>query len=93
MAGQRKAGPSSYFDPARIDTLDPRTAELVRRRTDALGPAYRLFYEQPVQIVRGAGVHLYDADGVDVARKIELVLDTLSSEHGYWLDTGILALD
>jgi len=35
----------------------------------------------------------YDADGLDVARKIELVLDTLSSEHGYWLDTGILALD
>ncbi len=65
MAGQRKVGPSSYFDPARIDTLDPRTAELVRRRTDALGPAYRLFYEQPVQIVRGAGVHLYDADGVE----------------------------
>jgi hypothetical protein len=36
---------------------------------------------------------VYDADGLDVARKIELVLDTLSSEHGYWLDTGILALD
>ena len=65
MAGQRKAGPSSYFDPARIDTLDLRTAELVRRRTDALGPAYRLFYEQPVQIVRGSGVHLYDANGVE----------------------------
>ncbi len=35
----------------------------------------------------------YDADGLDVRRKIELVLDTLASEQGYWLDTGILALD
>jgi hypothetical protein len=35
----------------------------------------------------------YDADGLDVGRKIELVLDTLASEQGYWLDTGILALD
>jgi 4-aminobutyrate aminotransferase-like enzyme len=60
-----KVGPSSYFDVARIDSLEPATRELVRRRVDALGPAYRLFYEQPVQIVRGAGVHLYDADGVE----------------------------
>jgi hypothetical protein len=35
----------------------------------------------------------YDADGIDVRRKVELVLDTLASEQGYWLDTGILALD
>ena len=60
-----KVGPSSYFDVARIDTLEPATRELVRRRVDVLGPAYRLFYEQPVQIVRGEGVHLYDADGVE----------------------------
>ncbi len=38
---------------------------MVRRRLDVLGPAYRLFYEQPLQIVRGEGVHLYDADGVE----------------------------
>jgi 4-aminobutyrate aminotransferase-like enzyme len=60
-----KAGPSSYFDPARTDSLDPATRDLVRRRLDVLGPAYRLFYEQPVQIVRGEGVHLYDADGAE----------------------------
>ncbi|HSN06881.1 MAG TPA: aminotransferase class III-fold pyridoxal phosphate-dependent enzyme, partial [Candidatus Angelobacter sp.] len=48
-----------------MDTLDPGTAALVRRRIDALGPAYRLFYEEPVQIVRGDGVHLYDADGLE----------------------------
>jgi hypothetical protein len=33
-----------------------------------------------------------DANGVDVRPKIELVLDTLASEQGYWLDTGILAV-
>jgi 4-aminobutyrate aminotransferase-like enzyme len=63
MAG--RVGPSSYFDVARIDSLEPATRELVRRRVDVLGPAYRLFYEQPVQIVRGEGVHLYDADGTE----------------------------
>jgi len=60
-----RVGPSSYFDVARIDALEPATRELVRRRVDVLGPAYRLFYEQPVQIVRGEGVHLYDADGTE----------------------------
>jgi len=63
MAASRRVGPSSYFDPARIDALDPRTAALVRRRIDVLGPAYRLFYEQPIEFVRGEGVHLYDVDG------------------------------
>jgi 4-aminobutyrate aminotransferase-like enzyme len=28
-----------------------------------MGPAYRLFYEKPVHLVRGEGVWLYDADG------------------------------
>src|SRR3989338_9427513 len=36
---------------------------LVARRRAALGPAYRLFYETPVHLVRGEGVWLYDADG------------------------------
>ena len=36
---------------------------LVARRTRALGPAYRLFYETPVHLVRGAGVWLYDTEG------------------------------
>lgn len=65
MASQRRVGPSSYFSPDRIDALDPATAALVRRRMGVLGPAYRLFYEQPVQIVRGEGVHLYDEQGAE----------------------------
>jgi 4-aminobutyrate aminotransferase-like enzyme len=60
-----RVGPSSYFDPDRVDDLDPAIADLVRRRARALGPAYRLFYEEPVELVRGQGVHLYDADGTE----------------------------
>ncbi|MEO5614495.1 MAG: aminotransferase class III-fold pyridoxal phosphate-dependent enzyme, partial [Cypionkella sp.] len=36
---------------------------LVARRAKALGPAYRLFYETPVHLVRGEGVWLYDGAG------------------------------
>jgi hypothetical protein len=34
----------------------------------------------------------YDANGTDVSRKMELVLNTLDDEQGYWLDTGILSV-
>lgn len=36
---------------------------LIERRRRVLGPAYRLFYRDPVELVRGRGVHLYDAAG------------------------------
>jgi 4-aminobutyrate aminotransferase-like enzyme len=42
------------------DTADP---ELLRRRQRAMGPAYRLFYDQPVHLVRGEGAWLFGADG------------------------------
>ncbi len=58
-------GPTSYFDPARVDELDARTADLVRRRAAALGPAYRLFYREPLEFVRGERAHLFDRDGAD----------------------------
>ncbi len=38
-------------------------ANLLRRRERLLGPNVRLFYDDPVHIVRGEGVWLYDADG------------------------------
>jgi 4-aminobutyrate aminotransferase-like enzyme len=37
--------------------------ELVERRRRLLGAAYRLFYANPIHVVRGSGVWLYDADG------------------------------
>lgn len=39
--------------------------QLIARRHRLLGPAYRLFYQDPFQPVRGQGVHLYDADGIE----------------------------
>ena len=41
----------------------PSDAELLERRARLLGPAYRLFYERPLRLVRGEGVWLHDADG------------------------------
>lgn len=40
-----------------------QTAALIARRQRLLGPAYRLFYDSPVHLVRGEGVWLYDAQG------------------------------
>ncbi len=39
------------------------TAELLQRRIRLLGEKAPLFYDEPVHIVRGEGVWLYDADG------------------------------
>ena len=36
---------------------------LIARRNKLLGAAYSLFYADPVHLVRGEGVWLYDADG------------------------------
>jgi len=43
--------------------LGQRTRELIARRERVLGPAYRLFYQRPLEFVRGDGVFLYDRDG------------------------------
>ena len=39
------------------------TERLADRRHHALAPSYRLFYDDPVHVVRAQGVHLWDADG------------------------------
>ena len=52
------------FDGSGVTGLPVATRELIARREAALGGAYRLFYDEPVEFVRGLGVHLYDPDGV-----------------------------
>ena len=37
--------------------------QMIKRRERLLGPAYRLFYDRPLNIVRGEGVWLFDCDG------------------------------
>jgi 4-aminobutyrate aminotransferase-like enzyme len=51
------------FDFGRVSDLDPRARALVTRRRDLLGPGYKLFYDRPLEIVRGEGVHLFDETG------------------------------
>jgi 4-aminobutyrate aminotransferase-like enzyme len=38
-------------------------AELVARRERVFGMGAEFFYDEPVHLVRGEGVYLYDADG------------------------------
>lgn len=40
-----------------------RTEELLARRRQLLGTPYRLFYADPVELVRGEGTWVFDADG------------------------------
>ncbi|RUM20504.1 aspartate aminotransferase family protein [Rhizobium vallis] len=51
------------FDPKRISSLEAEDAALIEHRNKVLGPAYRLFYEEPLHLVRGEGVWLYDNKG------------------------------
>lgn len=53
------------FDPSRLDELPDQMQKNIRRRDHSLGPGYRLFYDTPVEIVRGKGVTLFDRDGND----------------------------
>jgi 4-aminobutyrate aminotransferase-like enzyme len=58
-------GPTAYFDPRHLSDLDAPTRDLIERRMHVLGSAYRLFYDEPVQFVRGSGSKLYTADGTE----------------------------
>lgn len=51
------------FDPARIALLDQAQARDIERRRRLLGPAYRLFYNDPLSVAHGRGVYLYDRNG------------------------------
>ena len=58
-------GPSTYFRNDRLDELSEPTRLLVERRNRSLGAAYRLFYDEPVEIVRGLGTKLWDTAGTE----------------------------
>lgn len=51
------------YDRTGATGIADRERELIARRERLLGPAYRLFYANPVHFVRGEGVWLYDPDG------------------------------
>jgi 4-aminobutyrate aminotransferase-like enzyme len=94
------------FDPAAATGISARDRDLIARREKLLGPAYRLFYANPVHLVRGEGVWLYDSDGtafLDVYNNVASVghchphvVDALSRQaatlntHTRYLTDGIL---
>ena len=47
------------------------TTTLAARRERALGAGAPLFYDKPLHIVRGEGVHLFDADGPPLRRHVQ----------------------
>ncbi|MBC9926522.1 aspartate aminotransferase family protein [Leucobacter sp. cx-169] len=53
------------FSREHATNLDPAMAALLDRRERVLGAANRLFYSEPLHLVRGEGSHLFDAQGRD----------------------------
>lgn len=95
------------FDPKELSGLPEMTRTLIERRAKLLGPAYRLFYGNPVEVSRGCGVHLYDRDGneyldaynnvVSVGHAHPRVTEAVSSQmatlctHTRYIQEGILS--
>jgi len=51
------------FEADNAAGLDPELAERIGRRQATFGASSVLFYEQPIEMVRGEGVFLYDVHG------------------------------
>ncbi|MFJ3522327.1 aspartate aminotransferase family protein [Pseudomonas sp. NPDC090203] len=51
------------FTAGDAERLSEHERQLIERRSQVLGTAYRLFYEHPLHTVRGEGVWLYDDQG------------------------------
>ncbi|WP_245999190.1 aspartate aminotransferase family protein [Paracoccus methylarcula] len=67
MAARNSAGlnigMANGFDPNGMADLDPAARDMIQRRQKLLGPAYRLMYADPVEIVRGQGTRLWGRNG------------------------------
>jgi 4-aminobutyrate aminotransferase-like enzyme len=54
---------ANAFHPEMLTDLDSSTRAQIERRIRLLGPAYRLFYREPIEVTRGEGVMLFDQQG------------------------------
>lgn len=54
---------TNSFRAEHADALDTETRKLTDKRSKILGDSYRLFYRNPVHLVRGEGQYLWDASG------------------------------
>ncbi|WP_435532468.1 aspartate aminotransferase family protein [Rhizobium aquaticum] len=61
--GKRRGKMVNGFDPSKAENLTEESMRMIDRRAKALGPAYRLFYSNPVEVKSARGVLLYDSRG------------------------------
>lgn len=54
---------TNAFSVEHSSSLSSRNREMIERRRRVMGPAYQLFYQNPLHLVRGEGVWVYDIDG------------------------------
>lgn len=54
---------NNAFNPATAEGLDDDMREMIHQRLRLLGPSYRLFYNNPVEVSSSRGVLLYDRHG------------------------------
>lgn len=63
MATRSTIMDTNSFRAEHAEALDAETRKLTDKRSQLLGESYRLFYRNPVHLVRGAGQYLWDAAG------------------------------
>ena len=71
---------NNAFDPKSLGDLDPAARSMIERRARLLGPAYRLFYNKPLAVTRGKGVHLWDNEG---NKYLDAYNNVVSIGHGH----------
>jgi 4-aminobutyrate aminotransferase-like enzyme len=54
---------TNSFRAEHATALAPTTRAMTARRAALLGASYRLFYRDPVHVIRGQGAYLWDAEG------------------------------
>lgn len=54
---------TNSFRAEHADALSPEIRQLTDKRDRILGESYRLFYRNPVHLVKGEGQYLWDAEG------------------------------
>ncbi|MFZ4832730.1 aspartate aminotransferase family protein [Rouxiella sp. Mn2063] len=63
MATRSTIMDTNSFRSEHADALSPEIRKLTDKRSKVLGESYRLFYRNPVHLVRGEGQYLWDAEG------------------------------
>ncbi|QGY32960.1 aspartate aminotransferase family protein [Pantoea cypripedii] len=71
---------NNAFNPNDLDHLDAETRKQVERRMRLLGPSYRLFYSNPVEISKAKGVLLWDKNGNEY---LDAYNNVVSIGHGH----------